>query len=133
MSEDVVHARVLSESFQEDMCDNMTDLIRALRKSRADPERAVALDRIVSKCDTIVSVCTTPGYKHPMRCCCCGRWTELDLKTGIRVLQSKPTEPHYVCEILIPFLVEQEKSGEYESFPTFKTVLVDLAKKLYRC
>jgi len=104
--------------------DNQSDLVRALRMP-AGSAKDLAVNKVVDRCRRIFVVCSAPSYKHPMRCCCCGRCTELDLETGVRVLQSSGM-PHYICEHLLSFVQEQEKEDRYPMFAALKKVLIEL-------
>ncbi len=89
-------------------------------------QRTSALKNISDRCARIMSVCSDRMCKHPMRCCCCHRWTELDLPTGIRVLRSSG-KMHYVCTNLLPLINEHNKLGKYKNmYPMFMKVLTDL-------
>ena len=67
-----------------------------------------------------------PIYKHPMICCCCGRMTELDLRTGLRVLCSTG-KIHYVCKNLLTYLeqlMRENRNNKYVRFEIFKDLII---------
>lgn len=107
--------------------DNQSELVRTLRMPTSDDKQS-SLEMIVSICDNIVRVNADAEYTHPMRCCCCGRWTEL-AKNGVRVLQTDRTI-HYVCEYIAPYILEIEQSGCHPGFPTFRKFLLKMHDNL---
>ena len=104
--------------------DNQSELVRVLRMPTSDGKES-ALSDIVAQCDNIVRVAKDPGYTHPMLCCCCGRETELDIDTGLRVLK-ETRKVHYVCECIVPYIKELECGTKHPGFPTFRRILLRL-------
>ena len=131
LQEVLVQASACADVQRALVADNQSDLVQALRMS-ACPAKDAAIEVISQKCRSIVSVCSNADYKHPMRCCCCGQLTELDLPTGVRVLKGTET-PHYVCENLIQFIREIEKKQKYNKilFGVYQQCLMNLQKELH--